>query len=278
MKLFESLETRRMLSVTFWQQGNWMWINGSSGNDHITVEDAGNTGLRVRDNGVSLGAKYGVDNVIVRTHGGADRLLITSGKTGVLFQIDLGGENDWVQPGDGNHFITGGPGIDCVSYSDTALDMYITNKDGNWTGYRTTYGVTQEDKIAADVEAMYGGSGNDVIIGNDYDNQLYGGPGNDILWGNGGNDYLSAHEGNDSMWGHAGHDTLHGGNGADYMVGGIGNDTLYSRDGWGIDKVIGDNVWGVNEPGSFDRVYGDYGDMLSSHEWAHLTTGIHFGP
>jgi Ca2+-binding RTX toxin-like protein len=227
--------------------------------------------LRVRDNGVSVAVKYGVDNVILKTWGGHDRVVITSGKTNVLFQIDLGSGNDWVEPGYGNHFITGGAGNDNVSYGKFAMDMYITNKAGMWTGYRTSTGVTHEDKIAADVEGMYGGSGNDVIIGNDNANQLYGGPGNDIMFGYHGNDYMSGGDGNDSMWGHDGNDTLHGGYGNDSMVGGFGNDTFYSRDGWGLDTVIGDNLWGVNEPGTFDRVFGDTIDKLSGHEWAELT-------
>ena len=271
MKFFESLETRRMMSVTVSQQGNWMWIDGSSGRDQITVEDVGSTGLRVLDNGVSVGVKYGVDNVILKTFGDNDRVYIKSGKTYVTFQIDLGSGNDWIEPGYGHHYITGGSGNDNVSYANFTMDMFITNKDSMWTGYRTSTGVTHEDKIGDDVEGLFGGSGNDVLIGNNNANQLYGGAGNDIMFGNGGADYLSGGDGNDSMWGHDGNDILHGGNGNDSMVGGNGNDTFYARDGWGLDTVIGDNLWGVNVPGTFDRVYGDTIDMLSGHEWAELT-------
>jgi Ca2+-binding RTX toxin-like protein len=271
MRLFESLETRRMMSVTVMQQGSWLWINGSSGNDHITVEDAGSTGLRVRDNGVSLGAKYGVNNVILYAGGAADRVLITSGKTHVLFQIDLGGGNDWVEPGYGHHFITGGSGIDSVSYKKFGIPMWITNKDGNWTGYRTSSGVTHEDKLAADVEGMYGSSGDDVLIGNNYANQLYGEGGDDIMFGYAGDDYLSGGYGDDSMWGHEGNDTLHGHFGNDSMLGGKGSDTFWASDYGDVDTVIGDDLAGVNIAGTFDKVYGGYEDLLSGHEWASLT-------
>lgn len=270
MNLLESLESRRMLSVTVTQQGNWMWINGSSGNDHITVEDAGSTGLRVRDNGVSLGAKYGVTDVIVNTGGGRDRLVITSGKTGVLFQIDMGGGNDWVEPGYGNHFITGGSGIDNVSYHKFGIDMFIRN-NGNWTGYRTSTGVTHEDMLAADVEGMYGGSGDDVIFGNNAANFLYGQGGDDMIFGLGGDDYLSGGYGDDSMWAHEGNDTLVGHFGNDSMVGGKHNDTFWASDYGDVDTVIGDDLAGVNIAGTFDKVYGGYEDLLSGHEWASLT-------
>jgi Ca2+-binding RTX toxin-like protein len=271
MRQIEQLETRRMLSVTLTQQGNWLWINGTGGSDHITVEDAGNTGLRVRESGVSLGVKYGVNNVILNAGGGSDRVLITSGKTHVLFQIDLAGGNDWVEPGYGNHFISGGSGIDNVSYQKFGIDMFITNKDGNWTGYRTTTGVTQEDKIAEDVEGMFGGSGDDVLIGNNYANSLYGEGGDDFLFGYGGDDHLSGGYGNDWMWGHEGNDTLHGHFGADVLIGGKGSDTFFASDYGDVDTVIGDDVAGVNIAGTFDKVYGGYEDVLSGHEWASLT-------
>jgi Ca2+-binding RTX toxin-like protein len=268
----EALEPRRMLSVTLNQQGSWLWINGSDASEQLTIEDAGSTGLRILDHGQVVGTKWGVDNVILKTGGGPDIVRVTSGKTSVLFQVDLGGGDDFIQPGYGNHFITGGSGTDTVSYAHLALDMYITNKDGMWTGYRTSSGVTHEDKIAADVEILQGGSGNDVIIGNNNNNALWGNAGNDIMFGHGGHDYLYGGAGNDSIWGHAGNDTINGQAGNDSLVGGSGNDLIYARDGWGFDTVIGDNLWGVNEPGSFDRVYGDTIDQLSGHEWADLTS------
>ncbi len=267
MRLLESLELRRLLSVTMTQGGSYLFITGNSDNDHVTIEDAGNTGLRVRDNGVSIGVKYGVDNVILAPGSGNDQVFINSGKTHVLFQIDLGSGDDYVEPGNGNHFITGGSGIDGVSYAKFGIPMYITNHDGNWTGYRASTGVTHEDKLAADVDKMWGGSGNDVIFGNNFRNTLFGGAGNDMLFGLASGDYLSGGDGNDSMWGHEGDDYLVGGKGVDSMVGGRGNDIFYSREDGLADTIIGDNLWGVNVPATFDRVFGDTLDNLSSVEW-----------
>ncbi len=81
--------------------------------------------------------------------------------------------------------------------------------------------------IAAELET-------DEAIGSDF---LFGGEGNDIVLGLGGDDYLS---------GGSGDDILLGGSGDDYLVGGIGNDILVGGEGedefaWtteGLDKEI----------------------------------------
>lgn len=70
------------------------------------------------------------------------------------------------------------------------------------------------------IENAYGGSGNDVISGNNANNALYGNAGNDRLYGQSGDDHLYGGEGND---------VLYGGLGADKMTGGTGtgSDTFY---------------------------------------------------
>jgi Ca2+-binding RTX toxin-like protein len=258
MRFFEQLESRRLLSVTLNQQGPTLFIDGTSGNDHITIEDAGSNALRVRENGVSIGQKSGVDHVILRTFDGNDKVFITSGKTYVLFQIELGNGHDLVEPGYGSHFISGGAGADEVSYAKFAMDMYISNYASEWTGYRTSQGVTHEDKISADVEALRGGSGDDWIQGNHGNNNLHGGAGNDALFGLGGADIL---------FGGAGNDTLASGSGdyRDILIGGTGNDEIFARGG-GSDLIICDDYWGTNEPGSHDLVHADWTDSISGAE------------
>ena len=62
---------------------------------------------------------------------------------------------------------------------------------------------------------LYGGSGNDLIVGQDGSDYLYGGVGNDILYGddnredieNYGNDFLNGGEGSDRLYGGRGYDT-----------------------------------------------------------------------
>lgn len=101
----------------------------------------------------------------------------------------------------------------------------------------------------------YGGEGNDVIEGSEFDDRIDTGNGGGWAIGRRGNDYLEA-AGTDSyiMWGGDGNDVLHGGAGNDMMYGGEGNDTLNGRAG-------DDRMWG--EAGN-DRMYGGVGnDNLS---------------
>ncbi len=64
---------------------------------------------------------------------------------------------------------------------------------------------------------LYGGNGNDVLIGSSAP---------DILFGQGGNDTLEGKGGNDSLFGGANNDTLVGGDADDQVFGESGNDRL----------------------------------------------------
>ncbi len=55
---------------------------------------------------------------------------------------------------------------------------------------------------------------------------LYGGSGDDLLLGLGGNDHLSGGSGNDILLGGSGDDYLSGGEGSDILLGGSGNDVI----------------------------------------------------
>ena len=79
---------------------------------------------------------------------------------------------------------------------------------------------------ATSIEHIYGGSGNDILIGNGLNNTLNGYEGDDVLSGGDGNDTLNGGAGNDKLYGGAGADTLDGGDGNDTLYGESGNDTL----------------------------------------------------
>ena len=68
------------------------------------------------------------------------------------------------------------------------------------------------------IENATGGSGNDFITGNEFENHLNGGNGNDKLYGGSGNDRLSGGNNNDRLQGDAGNDILNGGGGIDTIV------------------------------------------------------------
>ena len=107
--------------------------------------------------------------------------------------------------------LTGGTG------SGATLDIATVAPDDGALGER--------DSVAADVEIVKGGSGNDVL--NAYaitttDVVLMGGPGDDILTGGAGNDDLCGRPGNDKLVDNLGDDNLVGGAGsdtADYSAG-----------------------------------------------------------
>lgn len=114
------------------------------------------------------------------------------------------------------------------------VDVLIGNEYGN-----NLQGAHAED-------ALYGGGGNDTLngesardflAGGDGDDTLYGESDNDILLGEGGNDTLWGGSQNDILIGGEGNDILHGESENDHLEGGAGNDTLYGGDG--NDVLIG---------------------------------------
>ncbi len=69
-------------------------------------------------------------------------------------------------------------------------------------------------------EFVYGGSGDDVLLGNTANNIMLGGNGNDILVGNSGNDQLFGGSGRDILIGGLGLDTLDAGSDDDILIAG----------------------------------------------------------
>jgi Ca2+-binding RTX toxin-like protein len=82
-----------------------------------------------------------------------------------------------------------------------------------------------------------GTSGNDVINGADFDEQIDALAGNDAVNAGGGNDIVFAGDGNDTVEGGAGNDRIDGGDGANLLSGGDGNDTITA--GNGVDEIRG---------------------------------------
>ena len=109
---------------------------------------------------------------------------------------------------------------------------------------------------------LFGGAGNDTLIGGSGNDQLFGGAGNDTLLGKAGNDLLFGGDGNDTLIGGTGNDQMFGqagndlmiwnpGEGTDLMEGGDGNDTAEVNGGNGAETFT------ITPNGSrvrFDRV------------------------
>ncbi|MEV6602086.1 calcium-binding protein [Actinoplanes sp. NPDC051346] len=142
-----------------------------------------------------------------------------------------GNGDDTIHGTDGSDRGYGGPGrdsfyLDPVITRGAANDDYVSGGTGHDAAYYAGYdksvtidadGVTgddgakgEHDTIAADIEELQGGNGNDRINGTNRQDFLYGGPGNDIIRGGAGNDILDGFEGRDQLYGDAGDDMLSG--------------------------------------------------------------------
>lgn len=82
-----------------------------------------------------------------------------------------------------------------------------------------------------------GGSGDNVVIGDDAAQYIVLGEGDDILYGGGGDDIIGSRGGDDRLFGGEGNDLIFGGDGDDHLYGGVGNDRL--RGDAGNDTLVG---------------------------------------
>jgi serralysin len=158
-------------------------------------------------------------------------------------------------------------GRDTFDFSGYAQNQLIDLRAGFFSNVG---GLTGNVTIAEGVtiEQAFGGSGADVLNGNDAgdtlfgnagDDQITGGAGfdrengnlgNDTVRGAGGDDWVTGGQSNDVLFGDDGRDILNGNLGADTADGGAGNDTV--RGGQGADVLSG----GAGD----DYITGDLGD------------------
>lgn len=92
----------------------------------------------------------------------------------------------------------------CFNYQiDEHEEIVFMSTDFKSSPFRTLYGTPGDDMIRplfTDTYSatIYGGDGNDQIVGSNGDDNLYGGKGDDLFEWNLGNDYLEGGEGNDT--------------------------------------------------------------------------------
>jgi hypothetical protein len=146
---------------------------------------------------------------------------------------------DVLRGGGGIDTLSGGPGPDTMSDTDEAGALDADTFDGG-TGSDTvdynkhtapvtaTIGGTDGDDTLTGVERVVGGSGNDVLTGDDDKQTLVGNSGDDTLVAKGGNDTLEAGPGDDDLQAGAGDDKIDAGfGGTDTVVCDEGNDLLF---------------------------------------------------
>jgi Ca2+-binding RTX toxin-like protein len=288
---FDTLESRRLMSVTVTVANGMLNVEGTADKQLTTVEyDAArrqfvvrdhefrtlrNTSHRVSASGVtqvriagnggfdSLGIAYGM-NLPATLIGGPQQDVLFSNAAGPTKMLGYGGDDvlmggsgdDVLFGMDGNDDMNGGRGAD-VFWGMLGVDTvnYRTRTDNlrlQADGTARSGSTNERDQINTDVEVIIGGSGADVLLGTGRNDILRGGPGNDSIWG---------FDGNDALHGDEGHDQLAGGEDSDFINGGADGDVLYGEGG--NDRLNGDAggdylIGGAGE----DLMYGGQGADL----------------
>ena len=140
-----------------------------------------------------------------------------------------------VYGGDGNDalYVQDIRGLENIQLHGGAGHDWLSG-DNNEGQYYYSYGTN----FPTDTRGAYlfGGTGNDELLGTLRKDTLEGGADNDLIFayegddflnGGTGNDYALAGAGDDIVLGEAGADTVMGEEGADYLMGGEGNDELF---------------------------------------------------
>ena len=174
---------------------------------------------------------------------------------------------------DYNDVILGIKGVKPIGFEAIAN---VIRDDKNWL--ETELG----EEILQYTEDIYGGSGNDILVGHDDDDILNGGEGDDFFDGGNGNDTFHGGTGNDTIWGWTGNDLINGGEGDDTLVGHDDDDILNGEEGNdffnggnGNDTFRGgtgnDTIWGWTGD---DLINGDAGnDILVGHDDDDILNG-----
>lgn len=155
-----------------------------------------------------------------------------SGGDGYDYLSGLGGD-DSLYGGSGGDSLIGGAGADYMEGND-GDDVYNVDNAGDTVvelageGIDHVYTTLSVYTLGDNVENLTWNTwgGTFTGTGNALDNAIYGGSGNDILSGAGGNDTIRANSGNDTLDGGDGDDLLVGASGADSYTGGAGADTF----------------------------------------------------
>lgn len=291
---FDSLESRRLMSVSFDVPAKTLTVQGSDADDVVSVKVSGGL-LQVTDNGAVFSVTASaVKKIFVFTKDGADNITLDPSVT-IASHLDSG-PNTITDAGDQ---VQGGSGPDIIhlrSANGAASGGAGNDVLYNYIGLTELRGQGGNDqlvnKTTATTESLYdGGSGYDlvnfssatvglvlrngtsgkyfpdtgnppIVDGSNSDTianaeSLYGGSGNDFIYGDDNSNYLKGNGGNDHIRGGGGNDVLDGGAGNDAVFGEAGHDTLYLRDGF--------NDYGNGGSGT-DSAQSNAGDILDSIE------------
>jgi Ca2+-binding RTX toxin-like protein len=166
--------------------------------------------------------------------------------------LNAGSEDDTVDGGTGADTMIGGADMDTLDYSLRTNPLRLIRTGGS--SDETAEGEVGEGDLASGFKRILGGVGDDLIVAG---HAIFGGDGNDTLVGSVGDDHLFGEGGNDDLDGAAGND---------HLEGGAGDDTIRSTDGNhpanGLDSLFGSsgNDHFITDDGARDIVRGGPGD------------------
>ena len=145
---------------------------------------------------------------------------------------------------------------DGVSEASATVTIYV---EDNYLEF-DTQGSAEADQLFGDMfgfNSIYGGAGDDVIQGGNYEDSLAGGAGNDLIRGMAGVDNIDGGSGDDLLYAGRGDDIIRGGTGNDLIFGGQGQDTFIFGRGDGQDTIADFNA------GRYRRDFYIAGDYVS---------------
>ena len=213
-------------------EGDWLRLGGDFGSDTYHIEGDGFVHLDYATSVDGIVADFGTGLVTDDGNGAAD---IVYGRVdqiagSLLSDSILGGDHDerFVGRG-GDDSIDGGEGFDTLrfdydQFGDVRANLAAGTAQGTWDHEPFVYRI-------ANIEALWGGPGNDALSGAGGADVLRGHAGDDRFLGRGGDDSVQGGPGDDVAHGGAGDDSLEGGEGADRLSGNDGDDTLDGGEG-----------------------------------------------
>jgi Ca2+-binding RTX toxin-like protein len=190
-------------------------LDGGAGNDWLDGAD-GSDILQGRAGDDTLIGGGGADKL----YGGAGLDVLDGGSGNDIYEFDTRTQLD-------ADSITDSAGIDRLSFTSSTNDVSVNLSVTTSQIVNSNLSLTLVSAVS--IEDIYGGYGNDTLIGNTLNNLLDGGAGNDWLDGADGSDILQGRAGDDTLIGGGGADKLYGGAGLDVLDGGSGND-IYEFD------------------------------------------------
>ncbi|WP_159783651.1 S8 family serine peptidase [Sodalinema gerasimenkoae] len=109
------------------------------------------------------------------------------------------------------------------------------------------------------IENVWGGDGNDTLLGNEDDNRLINRRGDNLMWSEAGDNFIEGGDGNDTLIGGSGQDSLTATQGDNLLMGGPGDDRIIA--GRGNDTLVGGQGNDILEGSDGDDVLsGDLGN------------------